>query len=275
MVPSLRMWLNAQQIMQSQWTCDARQISRRPTIQIAHFPFPFFQRFATVGRRKCSRPETDAMSCHSSNEATGASEMPQFAVSPSQKCDYPRKDFEAPWNHFWASTRGLWAGKAIRPHLHGHSSSLRGTGLAHVPYFYSIGKLTTRSDFHRTEIWPDNSASRGHGIWHEGVPTHGRPWMAAINLWQFYPVSLIGLPMPLFQSHGKPNSPILLRDLGDRPDKIASNGVCSDYENSSSDCHLHEWNLVARWYQGNFFPILQTSLLRAAESVLPNRVNFC
>ena len=149
---------------------------------------------------------TDAMSCLSSNEATGASEMPQFAVSPSQRCDYPRKDFEAPWNHFWASTRDLWAGKAIRPHLYSLFSDLRGTGLAHVPHVSSIGKLTTRSDFHRTEIWPDNSASRGHGIWHEGVPTHGRPWMAAINLWQFYPVSLIGLPMPLFQSHGKPNT---------------------------------------------------------------------
>ena len=233
----------------------------------------------------------------------------------SKSCDYRQSSMFSPWNRcgvlsfkqrshrslrnaqirgfvipeVWLPTKGFWrflrpisslcrglrAGKAILPYLYSHFSNLRDTGLAHVPCFYSIGKLTTRSDFHRTEIWPDNSASRGHGIWHEGVPTHGRPWMAAINLWQFYPVSLIGLPMPLFQSHGKPNSPILLRDLEDRPDKIASNGVCSDYENSSSDCHLHEWNLVARWYQGNFFPILQTSLLRAAESVLPNRVNFC
>ena len=175
----------------------------------------------------------------------------------------------------WASTRDLWAGKAIRPHLYSLFSDLRGTGLAHVPHFSSIGKLITRSDFHRTVNWSHKSASRGHEIWHEVVLTHGRRWMAAINLWQFYPVSLIGLPMPLFQSHGKPNSPILLRDLEDRPDKIASNGVCSDYENSSSDCHLHEWNLVARWYQGNFFPILQTSLLRAAEFVFPKRVNFC
>ena len=185
-------------------------------------------------------------------EATEASEMPQFAVSPSQRCDYPRKDFEAPWNHFWASTRGLWAGKAIRPHLYGHSSSLRGTGLAHVPYFYSIGKLTTRSDFHRTVNWPHKSASRGHEIWHEVVLTHGRRWMAAINLWQFYPVSLIGLPMPLFQSHGKPNTPAFIRGLGDWPDKIASNEVCSDFENSSSDCHPKEWNLTAWCYDNDF-----------------------
>ena len=71
----LRMWLNAQQIMQWHRAWDARQISRHLTIPYAHFPFPFFQRFATVGRRKCSRPETDAMSCHSCSEATGASEM--------------------------------------------------------------------------------------------------------------------------------------------------------------------------------------------------------
>ena len=186
--------------------------------------------------------------------------------------DYPRKDFEAPWNHFWASTRGLWAGKAIRPHLYGHSSSLRGTGLAHVPYFYSIGKLTTRSDFHRTVNWPHKSASRGHEIWHEVVLTHGRPWMAAINLWQFYPVSLIGLPMPLFQSHGKPNTPAFIRGLGDWPDKIASNEVCCDFEISSGDCHPHEWKLMA-WCYDNDFSLLQTSLLRAAEDDLPNRVN--
>ena len=41
-------------------------------------------------------------------------------------------------------------GKAIRSHLYSLFSTLRGTGLARVPYFYSIGKLTTRSDFHRT-----------------------------------------------------------------------------------------------------------------------------
>ena len=41
-------------------------------------------------------------------------------------------------------------GKAIRSHLYSLFSTLRGTGIARVPYFYSIGKLTTRSDFHRT-----------------------------------------------------------------------------------------------------------------------------
>ena len=119
------------------------------------------------------------------------------------------------------------------------------TGLAHVPCFNSIGKLTTRSDLHRTADWPYNSASRGHEIWHEVVLTHGRPWMAAINLWQFYPVSLIGLPMPLFQSHGKPNTPAFIRGLGDWPDEIASNEVCCDFEILSRNCHLRNW---IRWH---------------------------
>ena len=208
-------------------------------------------------------------------EATGASEMPQFAVSPSQRRITHERILTCSEANSWASTRGLWAGKAIRPHLYGHSSSLRGTGLAHVPYFYSIGKLTTRSDFHRTVIWSHKSASRGHEIWHEDVLTHGRRWMAAINLWQFYPVSLIGLPMPLFQSHGKPNTPAFIRDSGDWPDKIASNEVCSDFENPSSDSHPHEWNLVARCHYYSYFSILQMSLLRAAEFAFPKRVNFC
>ena len=63
------MWLNAQQIVQWQWAWDARQISRHLTIPYAPFPFPFFQRFATVGRRKCPRPETDAMSYHSGSRS--------------------------------------------------------------------------------------------------------------------------------------------------------------------------------------------------------------
>ena len=169
--------------------------------------------------------------------------MPQFAVSPSQRCDYPRKDFEAPWNHFWASTRGLWAGKAIRPHLYGHSSSLWGTGLAHVPYFYSIGKPTTRCDFHRTVSWPHNSASRGQNIWHENVVTHGAPWLSGDKLREFYPVCIIGLPMPVFSSIGKPNTPTLYRRLGDWPDKIASNAGYNDFESSPKGCHQYNWQL--------------------------------
>ena len=93
--------VNAQQIMQWQWANDARQISRRSTIQIAHFPFPFFQRFATSSSRQCPRRETYAMSCHSNNEATGASEMPKFVVTPSQRgiaheriLTLPEADFE-------------------------------------------------------------------------------------------------------------------------------------------------------------------------------------
>lgn len=198
--------------------------------------------------------------------------MPKFVVSPPQRYDYPRKGF---WRFLKPNPtlcRGLYTGKAIFTHLYGHFSNLRGTGLARVPYFYGIGKLTTRFDFHRTVNWPHKSASRGHGIWHEDVPSHGRPWMAVMNLWQFYPVSLIGLPMPLFQSPGEPNTPAFIRGLGDWPDKIASNGVCSDFEISSGDCHPHEWKLMA-WCYDNDFSLLQTSLLRAAEGVLLNRVN--
>ena len=215
------------------------------------------------------------MSYHSGSRSHRSLRNAQIRVFAIPEVWLPTKGLRRFLNPFSSLFRGLHAGKAIRTHLYGCFSDLWGTGLARVPCFYSIGKLTTRSDFHRTVNWSHKSASRGHEIWHEVVLTHGRRWMAAINLWQFYPVSLIGLPMPLFQSHGKPNTPAFIRGLGDWPDKIASNEVCSDFENSSSDCHLHEWNLVARWYQGNFFPILQTSLLRAAESVLPNRVNFC
>ena len=74
--------------------------------------------------------------------------------------------------------------------------------------------------------------------------------------------------MPLFQSHGKPNSPILLRDLEDRPDKIASNGVCYDFENSLSDCHPNEWNLAARCHYYRYFSILQMSLLHKAGNAV-------
>ena len=96
----LRMWLNAQQIVQCQWAWDARQISKQSTIPIAHFPFPFFQRLATVGSWQCPHLGTDAMSCHSSNEATGASEIPKFVVSSSQRYDCPQKDFDASWGQF-------------------------------------------------------------------------------------------------------------------------------------------------------------------------------
>ena len=212
------------------------------------------------------------MSCHSNNGAAEAPEMPKIAVSPSWRRNYPRNVFWRFLKPISSICSSLHPGKAIRPYLYSHFSDLRGTGLAHVPHFSSIGKLITRSDFHRTANWPHKSASRGQRIWHAGVPTHGRPWMAAMNLWQLYPVSLIGLPMPLFQSPGKPNTPAFIRGLGDWPDKIASNGVCSDFEISSGDCHPHEWKLMA-WCYDNDFSLLQTSLLRAAEDDLPNRVN--
>jgi len=60
-------------VMPMGWKCTA---DFSAFILYAHFPFPFFQRFATVGRRKSSRPETDAMYCHSSSEAPEASGMP-------------------------------------------------------------------------------------------------------------------------------------------------------------------------------------------------------
>ncbi len=88
-----------------------------------------------------------------------------------------RKNFDAPWSHPWASTRYLWAGKAIRYTCIAVFLASEGTGLAHVPCFNSIGKLTTRSDFHRAVDLPYNSASRGHGIWHEGALAHGRSWI--------------------------------------------------------------------------------------------------
>ena len=204
------------------------------------------------------------MSCHSSKEATEASEMPKFAASPSRRCELPTNRFWRFLKPILGPCRGLHAGKAIRPHLYSPFSDLRGTGLAHVPCFYSIGKLITRSDFHRTVDWPHKSASRGHGIWHEDVPTHGQPWMATINLLKFYQVSLIGLPMPLFQSPGKPNTPTIYRCSGDCPDKIASNEVCCDFEISSGDCHPHERKLMA-WCHGNYFPILQMSLLHKVD----------
>ena len=78
--------------------------------------------------------------------------------------------------------RGLHTGKAIRTHLYGCFSDLWGTGLARVPCFYSIGKLTTRFDFHRTQNWPHKSASRGHGIWHRNAAHMvGHEWTAVTS----------------------------------------------------------------------------------------------
>ena len=80
-------------------------------------------------------------------EAIEASELLKFAAS-----QLPTKGFRRFLKPIFGLCRGLHAGKANRPFLYGLFSDLRGTGLAHVPHFYSIGKLTTRSDFHRTEI---------------------------------------------------------------------------------------------------------------------------
>ena len=49
----------------------------------------------------------------------------------------------------------------------------------------------------------------------------------------------------IYYTRYKPNTPSTYRCLGGRPDKIASNGVCSDFEISSGGCHPHEWKLMA------------------------------
>ena len=118
------------------------------------FSFPFFQRFATVGSRLCPRPETDAMSCHSSKEATEPSEMPKFAASPFQRCNCPRKDFDAFWSQFRVF---VGAYTLARPSVHtcivifqtyGHRAFPCATFFkyreAHYPFrFSSDGELTT------------------------------------------------------------------------------------------------------------------------------------
>ena len=125
----LRMWLNAQQIMQWQWACNARQISRLSTIPYAHFPFPFFQRFATVDRRKCPRPETDAMSYHSGSRSHRSLRNAQIRVFAIPEVWLPTKGLRRFLNPFSSLCRGLHAGKAIRPHLYSHFSNLRALGL--------------------------------------------------------------------------------------------------------------------------------------------------
>ena len=50
------------------------------------FSFPSCQRFATSGSSHYPCSVTDAMSCHSSDKATEASEMPKFVASPFQGC---------------------------------------------------------------------------------------------------------------------------------------------------------------------------------------------
>ena len=93
------------------------------------FSFPFCQRFATSGSSHYPCSVTDAMSCHSSDEATEASEMPKFGISPSQRYEYLRKDFDSSWSQSWASTRYFRADKAIRPHLYSIFQTYKALGL--------------------------------------------------------------------------------------------------------------------------------------------------
>ena len=79
------------------------------------FPIPFCRRFATERSRQYPCPGNDAMSCCSSNEATKASEMPKFVVSPSQTCDYLQKDFDASWSQ---SLAFVTAYTLARPSVH-------------------------------------------------------------------------------------------------------------------------------------------------------------
>ena len=218
----LQMWLNAQQILLCQWAGNARQISRHLTIPICSFSFSLLSKICDSRPSEMFSPwnRCDVLSFKQQSPRSLRNALIRGFAIPD--VSLPTKGFWRFLKPFSSLCRSLHVGKAIRPHLFSHFSNLRGTGLAHVPHFSNIGKLTTRSDFHRTVNWPHKSASRGHEIWHEVVLTHGRSWMAAMNLWQFYPVSLIGLPMPLFQSHGKPNTPAFIRGSGDWPDKIAS-----------------------------------------------------
>ena len=98
------------------------------------FPFPFFQRLATVGSWQCPHLGADAMSCHSSNEVTGASEMPKFAPSPSQRYDYPQKDFYAFWTRFWVFVEAYTLARPIRPYLYSHfqTSGALGLPMCHI-----------------------------------------------------------------------------------------------------------------------------------------------
>ena len=71
----------------------------------------------------------------------------------------PRKDFNASWSLFRVFVEAY---TLARPSFH-----------SCIATFQTYGKLTTRSDFHRTVNWSHKSASRGHEIWHEVVLTHG------------------------------------------------------------------------------------------------------
>ena len=64
------------------------------------FSFPSCQRFATSGSSHYPCSVTDAMSCHSSDKAAEASEMPKFVASPFQRCYCPRMCFDAFWSQF-------------------------------------------------------------------------------------------------------------------------------------------------------------------------------
>ena len=57
--------------------------------------------------------------------------------------------------------------------------------------------------------WTDhtNLQAEDQNLWHKSAVLYGRTWMDSSNTWEIYQVSLIGLPMPLFQSQGKPNTP--------------------------------------------------------------------
>ena len=125
----LRIWLNAQQIVQWQWVWDARQISRQSTIPIAHFPFPFFQRLTTIGSQLCSCPETDAMSYHSGSRSHRSLKNAQIQFFAIPEVWLPTKGLRRFQNPFSSLCRGLHAGKAIRPHLYSHFSNLRALGL--------------------------------------------------------------------------------------------------------------------------------------------------
>ena len=134
----LRMWLNAQQIMQWHWAWDARQISRQSTIQLTHFPFPSVEdsqlkgvgNILVLGMMRC---------------------LVVQATKPQKPQKCPNSGFRHPvgmiptkglrrfLNPILGLCRGLHAGKAIRPYLYSHFQTFGALGLPMCHIFQVSG----------------------------------------------------------------------------------------------------------------------------------------
>ena len=155
---------------------NARQISGGHSLWRFHyFPSVKYMQCLPVKHDLTSSPLPSIAILTS--KAPQPSKTPKFRLFPLRTNDYPPKEPNASWSKLWAFIGHLRTGKATCYTCIAVFLASEGTGLAHVPCFNSIGKLTTRSDLHRTADWPYNSASRGHGIWHEVALAHGRSWI--------------------------------------------------------------------------------------------------